>query len=90
VEGGPLVGGDWRRGLNVERGRMILMAVEVGGFERRARGRVVRSVRDILGECCWEEEKVRVAVLLESREEWVYFLEGTSVAFSGILMLDKK
>jgi hypothetical protein len=52
VEGGPLVGGDWRRGLNVERGRMILMAVEVGGFERRARGRVVRSVRDILGECC--------------------------------------
>jgi hypothetical protein len=33
---------------------------------------------------------VRVAVLLESREEWVYFLEGTSVAFSGILMLDKK
>jgi hypothetical protein len=51
-EGGPLVGGDWRRGLNVERGRMILVAVEVEGFERRAKGRVVRSVRDILGECC--------------------------------------
>jgi hypothetical protein len=50
-EGGALVEGDWKSGLNVERGRMTLMAVEVEGFERRARGRVVRSVRDILGDC---------------------------------------
>jgi hypothetical protein len=33
---------------------------------------------------------VRVVVLLESREEWVCFLERTNVISSGILMLDKK
>jgi hypothetical protein len=56
-EGGPVAGGDWRRALNAERGRMILIAVVDEGLERRTRGREVRSVRDILREALLRKRK---------------------------------